>query len=106
MGLNAGRCVLERRDLLFVLERQADIVQTLHQAPAGVIINLKRGNDRAAGYRAGFEVDRNLGSRVILDFLPNQLDVALCDLCGNKPCLPELPRKISANREERTALNP
>ena len=62
--------------------------------------------DVVGGDRPRHEVDRDLGAGLVLEQLPEQLDVLLVDLRGEQPCLPELPRKMSANRDEMTTRKP
>src|SRR5215207_10872505 len=76
------------RDEPLVPEGEADVVQTLQQAPAGVVVDLERGDDITGGHGAGDEVHRDRGARVVLEELPQQLHVVLTALGGEKPLLP------------------
>src|SRR5450830_1090872 len=78
---------LELGDLVGVLQGQADVVEALHQAPAGVVVHLQRHDDVDAAHLLGRQVDGHLGARRRLEDLPDQLDVLLGELGGQKPLL-------------------
>src|SRR5699024_4900987 len=76
--------LLERLDVLLVLQGQPDVVEPLQQAPAGVVVDLERDRERVRGDDALDEVDRHLRARVVLEDLPDELDVRLLDLRGQQ----------------------
>src|SRR5450830_262206 len=78
---------LELGDLVGVLQGQADVVEALHQAPAGVVVHLQRHDDVDAAHLLGRQVDGHLGARRRLEDLPDQLDVLLGELGGQEPLL-------------------
>jgi hypothetical protein len=96
----------EVEECFFVLQGQPDIIKAFHQAPAGVIIDLERSDNRPAGYGARLKVDRDFGSRVVLDFFPNQLDITLGDLCGYKALLTRIPTENICEARGKNRLEP
>src|SRR3954471_24372773 len=77
LGLPGGALRLVGLDVVEVPLGEADVVQALEQPPAGVVLDLERKGDRAVADLLGLEVDRHLQRRVLLDGLPERLDVLL-----------------------------
>ena len=78
---------LEISDKILVSQGQADVVEALEQPPAGVVVDLEGGHDLSGVDRPGDEVDRDLGTGVVLEVLPDQLDVVLRDDRGEQSLL-------------------
>src|SRR5579859_1099764 len=68
-GEPAGAGELEGGDVVGVAEGQADVVQALHEAPAGVVVEVEGGLDagRVGEDHAGAQVHGYLGGRIGLD---------------------------------------
>src|SRR5699024_2433846 len=82
---------LELLDRVRVLEREADVVQPLEQTPARVVVDLEGHRERVRRHGACDEVDGDVGARVILQHLPDELDVRLLDLRGEQAALARVP---------------
>src|ERR1700760_3141039 len=76
----AGR--FEGVDVVPVGQRDADVVESLEQSPARVVVDLEGRRQGVGLDGAPPEVDDDLGRRVVLDDLPELLDDVLGDLCG------------------------
>jgi len=91
-----------------MLEREADVVQTVHQPVAGEVVDLEARLDPGGGGgdRAGLEVDltSTVGSAVTAAI--SFSTVSAGSSTGSRPILSELPRKMSANRGAMTAAKP
>src|SRR3954453_13121304 len=68
-------------------QRQTDVVQTLQQAPTRVLVDLEAGDDVLGGDAAGLEIDGDLSAGLVLQELPQQLDITLIRLRGEEPLL-------------------
>src|SRR4051812_48661953 len=68
---------LEIRDEIFVSQGEPDVVEALQEAPAGVVVDLEGGDDLAGPDRPADQVDGDLRAGVVLQVLPDQLDVVL-----------------------------
>src|SRR4051794_28269053 len=77
LRLPGGALRLVGLDVVEVPLGEADVVQALEQPPAGVVLDLEGEGDRAVADLLGLEVDRHLERRVLLDGLPERLDVLL-----------------------------
>ena len=64
------------------------------------------GGDALGAHLAGHQVDGDLGRRVGLRQLPQASTVSCGSTTVSRPFFSELPRKMSANRDEITALKP
>src|SRR5699024_8924066 len=64
-----------------------DVVQALHQPPAGVVVDLEGGDHVAAGDRLVLQVHGDLGAGFGFEHLPDQLDVLLGQLGGQQSLL-------------------
>ena len=78
---------LEGVDRVGVSQRQADVVEPLQQPPADVVVHLERHRQIRGLHRLLGQVDGDLGARLVLQQLPEQLDVGLRDLRGQQPAL-------------------
>ena len=105
----AGPAGLEGGDGFVVLEREADVVEAVHQPVAGEVVDLearldtgRRGRDRPA-----LEVDGDLRWSGRRPPPPSAVStVSAGSSTGRRPILRELPRKMSAKRGEMTAAKP
>ncbi len=105
-GFTSAQPLVSQKKKIGVPQRQRDVVQALEQAPARVVVNLERHREVRGLHGLRAKVDGHLGARLVLQQLPQQLDVRLGDLAASSPPFPELPRKMSANREEMTTRKP
>src|SRR5688572_17029971 len=68
---------LDRRNRVGVTEGDADVVETFEQAPARVVVDVDRVDDRvrpfAGLHRAGLEIDRHRGTGVLVEVVPDPL---------------------------------
>src|SRR5690625_2946687 len=78
---------LEGGDVGLVAQGQADVVQALHQAPAGVVVEVEAEGRLARVDLALDQVDGDLGAGVLLQDLPDLLDVVLGQLGGHQALL-------------------
>merc|ERR1712173_429649 len=82
---------LERADVGVVAQRDADVVEPLEQAPAGVVVDVEGVVDGvlalAGAHRARLEVDGDRSPRVGLEQVPQPLDDLLVDLGREQPGL-------------------
>lgn len=69
-GLMGRSCRLVGRDVGFVLKGEADVVESVQQTPAGVLVELEVRVDPGGQDLALLQVDRDLGGRVGLGQLP------------------------------------
>src|SRR5512139_2701636 len=69
-GLPARTAPLIGGDVTFVPQGEADVVEALEEAPAGVVVDLEARHDVAGGDGARHEVDGDRGAGVVLEQLP------------------------------------
>src|SRR5699024_8880564 len=62
LGLKRRALGFKRGDVFFMLQRQANIIQTLHQPPARVVIDLEGHGHVVAGDDPLDQVDGNFGT--------------------------------------------
>src|SRR5690606_19646217 len=82
---------LEVRDVLFVAERQGDIVKTFNQTPPRVVINHERHRYIPHGYRAVYEADGQFDSGLSVHRGPQRFDVCFADLGRKQALLARVP---------------
>ena len=83
-GLPGRSRALVCRDVALVAQRERDVVEAFEQTPAGVVVHLEGGGEIARRDRPRLEVDGDRGARLVLEELPQQLDVVLVALRGEQ----------------------
>src|SRR5690348_4760546 len=78
---------LEGVDLTGMAQRESDVVETFEQPPADVVVDLEGRGEVLGPHGLGLEVDRDLGAGLVLEQLPEQLDVVLLALRGHQAAL-------------------
>ena len=94
-----------------MLQGEPDVVEAFQQPPARVVVNLERGNHIAAFDGLGHEVHLDLGAGVVLQHLPDELDVVLGNLglteaqsAAFMPIYDEYTTAMKANWDKRIQL--
>ena len=98
---------LELRDLVFVAQSEPDVVEPFEKPPPSVIIDLERHLDVTDGGDRGARGRRSSlmpGSASIAAQMRSRSSSEMTPV--SRPCLPELPRKMSANFGLSTTLKP
>src|SRR6202171_4472690 len=78
-------------DLIEFPQRKAYIVESFEQSPGGVIVNRERQQDRSRGDIPILKIHSDFQARMLLDELPKQLHIILCDFCRQQPRLARIP---------------
>src|SRR5699024_4697443 len=87
LGQPGRPACLEGGDVGLMTQGQADVVQALHQAPARVVVEVEAEGRLAGVDLALDQVDGDLGAGVLLQDLPDLLDVVLGQLGGHQALL-------------------
>lgn len=87
---------LKSRNFIDFSQRKAYIVQSFEQTPPRVVVNLKRHHRRSSGHRPILKIHSEFQTRILLDELPEQLDVGLTHQSGDQTGLTRIaPEDIS-----------
>src|SRR5690606_20185866 len=68
----SGACGLERSDVVGVPKGEGDVVESLHQAPTGVVVDLEGRAEVLGPYGLLGKVHSDLGAGLVLEDLPQQ----------------------------------
>src|SRR5699024_1201870 len=79
-----GARLLEGGDALLLLQREPDVVEALHEAPARVVVDLEGDGDVAGGRGARLEVDGDGRAGLRLEDLEQHLGVLGGELAGHE----------------------
>jgi hypothetical protein len=90
-----------RIDLIAFPQRNAYIVEAFEKSPGGVIVNVERHHDRSRDDVPILKIHSDFHAGMLLNELPQQFDIILCDFCRQEARLARVaPKNVGEARRD------